>query len=61
MPIVQIELIEGRTLDQKRALAEKVTKAIAESLDCPESAVSIIMREMKPDNFAKEGKLWCDK
>jgi 4-oxalocrotonate tautomerase len=60
MPIVQIDLIEGRTLEQKRVLAEKVTKAIVESLNCPETAVSIIMREMKTDNFAKAGKLWCD-
>lgn len=60
MPIVQIDLIEGRTLEQKRILAEKVTKAIVESLNCPETAVSIIMREMKTDNFAKAGKLWCD-
>jgi len=41
-------------------LAEKVTRAIAESLNCPETAVSIILREMKHDNFAKAGKLWCD-
>ncbi len=61
MPIVQIELIEGRTVEQKRVLAENVTKAIVESLNCPETAVSIIMREMQTDNFAKAGKLWCDK
>jgi len=60
MPIVQIELFEGRTVEQKRVLAEKVTKAIAESLNCPETAVSIILREMKHDNYAKAGKLWCD-
>jgi 4-oxalocrotonate tautomerase len=61
MPIVQIELIEGRTVEQKRVLAEKVTKAIVESLNCPETAVSIIMRDMRTDNYAKAGKLWCDK
>ena len=60
MPIVQIDLLEGRTVEQKRVLAEKVTKAIVESLNCPETAVSIIVREMKADNFAKAGKLWCD-
>jgi 4-oxalocrotonate tautomerase len=61
MPIVQIEIIEGRTTDEKRVLAEKVTKAIVESLNCPETAVSIIMRDMKTDSFARAGKLWCDK
>lgn len=61
MPIVQIELIEGRTVEQKRALAEKVTKAIVEAVGCPESAVSIILRDMKKENYAQAGKLWCDK
>ncbi|NLA06308.1 MAG: 4-oxalocrotonate tautomerase [Firmicutes bacterium] len=60
MPIVQIDFFEGKTVEQKRVLAEKVTKAIAESLNCPETAVSIIMREMKTDNYAKAGRLWCD-
>lgn len=61
MPIVQIDFFEGRTVEQKRALVEKVTKAIVESVDCPESAVSIIIREMKKENYALAGKLWCDK
>jgi len=61
MPIVQIELIEGRTVEQKRGLAEKVTKAVVEAMNCPESAVSIIIREMKRENYAQAGTLWCDK
>ncbi|HHY32437.1 MAG TPA: 4-oxalocrotonate tautomerase [Firmicutes bacterium] len=61
MPIVQIELIEGRTVEQKRVLVDKVTKAVVESVGCPESAVSIILREMKKENFAQAGKLYCDK
>lgn len=60
MPIVQIEFFEGKTVDEKRMLAENVTKAIVKSLNCPETAVSIIMREMKTENYAKAGKLWCD-
>ena len=30
MPIIEITLIEGRTQDQKQALAEKVTDAVEE-------------------------------
>jgi 4-oxalocrotonate tautomerase len=61
MPIVQIELLSGRSLDQKRALAEKVTGAICDSLDVKPEAVSIILREMDHEDFAKAGKLWADK
>ncbi|MGI6576078.1 MAG: 2-hydroxymuconate tautomerase [bacterium] len=60
MPIVQIELLEGRNLDQRRLLAEKVTNAICESLDVKPESVRIIMREMKRDSFARSGKLVCD-
>jgi len=57
MPIVQIEMLEGRTLEQKKKLVEKVTEAIVESVDVPAEKVSIIIREMARENFAKAGKL----
>lgn len=61
MPIVQLEMVEGRTVEQKRALAEKITEAITGVLDCPVSAVSIIIRDMPATNYASGGKLRIDK
>lgn len=61
MPIVQIELLQGRTLDQKRKLVDKVTEAIAESISCPREAVTIILREMSPEHYAQAGVLRIDK
>ncbi|WP_236006177.1 4-oxalocrotonate tautomerase [Paradesulfitobacterium ferrireducens] len=61
MPIVQIELFEGRTLDQKRALVEKVTQAIVETVNTPAENVTIILRDMSKDNLAKAGKLAIDR
>lgn len=61
MPIVQIELFEGRTVDQKRSLVEKVTQAIVESIGAPAELVTIILRDMPKENLAKAGKLACDK
>jgi 4-oxalocrotonate tautomerase len=61
MPIVQIELLAGRTVDQKRALVAKVTDAICESLDVTPDKVSIILRDMEYHNYAKNGKLFSDK
>jgi 4-oxalocrotonate tautomerase len=60
MPLVTIKIIEGRTIEQKRGMITDVTKAIAKNIGCPASAVSIDIVEMKPDNFAMDGKLWCD-
>ncbi len=60
MPIVQIEMLAGRTVEQKRALAEKLTQVISETLNCPPTAVTIIMRDMPPTNYATGGKLRID-
>lgn len=61
MPFVQIELLEGRTLEQKRLLVEKVTQAIVESIGAPAEKVTIIVRDMSKENYASAGKLACDK
>ncbi|MDI3533724.1 MAG: 4-oxalocrotonate tautomerase [Thermosediminibacterales bacterium] len=61
MPIVQIEMIEGRTIEQKRKLVSSVTEAICNSVDCPKEAVRIIIREMKKENIAAAGKLYTDR
>ncbi|MFW2457928.1 tautomerase family protein, partial [Methyloversatilis discipulorum] len=39
MPFAQINLIEGRTEDQKRAVIEKVTQALVEAVGAPPDAV----------------------
>lgn len=61
MPFVQVELLEGRTVEQKRLLVEKVTQAIVESIGAPAEKVTIIIRDMPKENYASAGKLACDK
>jgi len=60
MPIVQIDMLEGRTLEQKRAMVAKVTEAIVETADCKPEVVTIIIREMQAANLGKAGKLRSD-
>lgn len=61
MPIVQIDWIEGRSVDQKRELAAKVTAAVCEAGKCPPEAVTIIIRDLPKTNVAKAGGLMADK
>lgn len=61
MPTVQVEILEGRSVEQKREMAEKVTQALCETLACPKENVTIIIREMKPEHLARGGKLALDK
>jgi len=60
MPILQVEILKGRTIEQKRNMVRKVTDAVTETLDCPEEAVRIIIREMELENFASAGVLRSD-
>ncbi|WP_312700396.1 2-hydroxymuconate tautomerase [Sedimentibacter sp.] len=60
MPIVQVEMLKGRTLEQKRDMVKKVTEAISETANCPKDAVKIIIREMDFENFSQGGVLKCD-
>ena len=60
MPIVTIELIEGRTVDQKREMAKKITDVIIEVAKVKEDAVEIIFHDMKKENYSKAGKLALD-
>jgi len=61
MPVIQVEILEGRTVEQKRAMAEKVTEVICETLVCPPESVTIVIREIKREHLAKGGKLALDK
>ncbi len=61
MPIVTVEMIEGRTLEQKKAMAEKVTASICETCKCEPEAVTIVIHDLPADNIAKNGRLLSEK
>ena len=60
MPIVQVEILEGRSVEQKRKMAAEVTEAISRNLECPKQAVSIVIREIQKEHLARAGKLAVD-
>lgn len=60
MPIVQIHLMEGRTLDQKRQLAAKVTQAVCESVNVTPDKVRIILSDMQKEDYSVAGTLVID-
>lgn len=61
MPFVSIKIAKGRTTDQKRALAESVTAAIADSINVDPRKVWIQIDEFELENFAVDGQLMVDK
>lgn len=57
MPIVTIEMIEGRSLEQKKAMVEKVTNSICETCQCLPESVTIVIHDLPATNIAKGGNL----
>ncbi len=61
MPVITVQMYEGRTVEQKRALAEAFTKTFCEIGKAQPEAVEVIFREVARENWAHAGKLASDK
>ncbi|MGB1091426.1 MAG: 2-hydroxymuconate tautomerase [Oceanobacter sp.] len=60
MPIATIQMMEGRSEDQKRRIIEDVTKALAEASESPVEAIRIIIQEVPSTNWGKAGTMAKD-
>ncbi len=60
MPIVTVEMWEGRTVEQKKQLVEGITSVIAKMGVSPE-VVHIIIKDNPKHNWATGGKLASEK
>lgn len=61
MPIIQIDMLQGRSVEQKREMVKRVTQAVIETANCPAEAVHIIIRDMPTENLGHAGVLRIDK
>lgn len=61
MPIIKVEMWEGRDKETKKKLVEKLTQVTCEVLGCPKQAVIIVIYDIPKYNWAQDGELACDK
>jgi 4-oxalocrotonate tautomerase len=61
MPYVTVKMLAGRTVEQKRALIEKVTAAVSESVDAPKENVTVFIEEMEKTDYGQAGVMFADK
>jgi 4-oxalocrotonate tautomerase len=60
MPTYHIEMMEGRTLDQKKKLVEAITRVTVEVLGVKPESVDILIADIRRENWATGGKLWSE-
>jgi 4-oxalocrotonate tautomerase len=61
MPTINVQLFAGRTLDQKRALAQALTEATVRTLGGSPDSVDVIFTDVHKQDWATGGQLWADK
>jgi 4-oxalocrotonate tautomerase len=60
MPTYHVEMLEGRTPEQKKKLVQEITRVSVEVLGGSPEAVDVLIVDVKPGNWATGGKLWSE-
>ena len=60
MPYVTIQMLEGRTEEQRKALIKKVTDAVAETVDVAPEKVVVFIEDIDKRNYGVGGKRLID-
>ena len=61
MPYVNITWLEGRTVDQKRKVAQRVTQILMEEAGAKSESTHIVFVDLPTTNFATGGITVADK
>ena len=60
MPIIYASILEGRSVDVKRAYIKALTDCSVEILQCRPENVAIILSEMPFEHYGRAGKMKLD-
>jgi len=61
MPIINVKMIAGRSLEQKRELAEVLTREVVRILNVKPEVVEFVIDEYPRENWSSAGQLYSDK
>ena len=60
MPTYHVEMMEGRTIEQKKKLVAEITRVSVDILGGEAGSVDVIITDIKRENWATGGKLWSE-
>jgi 4-oxalocrotonate tautomerase len=61
MPTLRVELLEGRTPEQKKDLVKALTQAVVDTLGSKPESVDILLYDIKRNDWATGGVLWSER
>ncbi|MCR6650008.1 MAG: 2-hydroxymuconate tautomerase family protein [Cellvibrionaceae bacterium] len=57
MPIIRVEMLEGRSAAQKQELVEVLSRETARITGCGLEAITVVLEDVKRDNWGIGGRL----
>ena len=60
MPTYHVEMLAGRTIEQKKKLVAEITRVSIEVLGGEPGSVDIIITDIQRENWSTGGKLWSE-
>lgn len=61
MPTIRVELLEGRTPEQKKNLVQALTQAVVDTLGSKPESVDVLLFDVKRSDWATGGQLWSER
>jgi 4-oxalocrotonate tautomerase len=61
MPLIQITMLQGRTTEQKRKIAQRITNTMVEEAGARREAIVVAFLEVSKESYASGGVLMADK
>jgi 4-oxalocrotonate tautomerase len=61
MPTLRVELLEGRTPEQKENLVKALTQAVVDTLGSKPESVDILLYDITRADWATGGVLWSNR
>jgi 4-oxalocrotonate tautomerase len=61
MPIVRVNMFEGRSIEKKRELVEGITEVVARVCEVSPDGVHVLIEEVTRDNWGRGGIVASDR
>jgi len=56
MPIIHVNMMEGRPKEKVAEVIENITKTVSETLDAPVESIRVLVTEIPATHWGKAGK-----
>jgi 4-oxalocrotonate tautomerase len=60
MPVVQVNIKNGRTLEQKREMVSRITDVLVDVCGSARERIHVIINEVEEDSWGRGGQLLSD-